>query len=224
MSELSHPRIVPFVGACLESDRVALVTGLAQGGNLHRALHLDRRRFDLCGRLQLSLDLLEGVAYLHCRKPPVIHLDLKSMNLVLDAEGRRLQICDFGLARKLRSCSAGCHDASYANVGGSPRYMPPECYDGSLGPPTEKSDVWSAGCVLVEIFGSCFPYAECSNVQQILKTMLVHRRGPTVPDSVQPPVREAIAGMLAFEAQRRSPIVQVLSEFRSRHAAAKDLA
>lgn len=219
MTELDHPRIVPFVGACLESGQVALVTGLAPGGNLHRALHVQRRQLVRRERLQLSLDLLEGVAHLHSRRPPVVHLDIKSMNLVLDAEGQRLLLCDFGLAQKLGVLGGHAGAAAKSGAGGSPRYMAPECYDSSLGPTTEKADVWSSACVLIEIFGSCLPYAECSNVQQILKTMLVHRRGPSVPISAEAPVRSAITSALAFEYHERPAVAQVLAQLRASEVA-----
>merc|ERR1719378_621965 len=102
------------------------------------------------------------------------------MNLVLDEEGQHLQICDFGLARVLRSRSQHLDGSTQDEAeripsrGGSQRYMSPECYDSDLGIITEKADVWSSGCILIEIFGEALPYAECSNAQQILNLMLVH--------------------------------------------------
>jgi serine/threonine protein kinase len=191
---------------------VALVTLLAPGGNLHRALHVQQRQLAPREQLRLSLDLMEGVAHLHSRQPPVVHLDLKSMNLVLDAEGQRIQLCDFGLARRLGEPGgrAGACDGPCSE--GSPRYMAPERYDSGLGPTTEKADVWSSACVLIEIFGGGLPHAECSNAQQILKALLVHRRGPSVPASAGAPVQSTIAGALAFEASERPTAAQVLAQ------------
>lgn len=222
ISELSHPRIVTFVGACLEPSRIALVTELAPGGNLHQALHVRQRRFSREECFQLSGELLEGVLYLHLQQPTIAHLDIKSMNLVLDAEGRHLQICDFGLARALcGSRGAGSTDLRERppSRAGSPRYMAPECYDGNLGAITEKADVWSSGCVLIELFGARLPYAECGNAQQILSAMLVHHTGPCVPSSLEAPVRSIANSMLAFEARRRPPIAQALPQLRAAAAA-----
>jgi len=217
IAELSHPRIVTFVGACLDPMHVALVTELAPGGNLHQALHVRQRRFGRGECLQLACELLEGVLYLHSQQPVIAHLDLKSMNLVLDAEGQHLQICDFGLARALGTFAEGPDvdpRERPPSRAGSPRYMAPECYDSSLGVITEKADVWSSGCVLMEIFGARLPYAECGNVQQILKAMLVHRCGPCIPVATEAPVRAIIAPMLAFEAWQRPAIAQVLPQLQ----------
>lgn len=227
IAELSHPRLVTFVGACLEPSSVALVTELAPGGNLHQALHVRRRSLQRHERFQLSIELLEGVRYLHARNPAIAHLDLKSMNLVLDADGQHLQICDFGLARVMVEQSerddgeAGGSSSSDTgrdrppSRGGSPRYMSPECHDSTLGELTVKADVWSSGCILIEIFGETLPYSECSNVHQILKLMLVHRCGPDIPSRVEAPVRSIIACTLAFEAQDRLAIAQVLLRLQS---------
>jgi tetratricopeptide (TPR) repeat protein len=224
MAQLCHPCIAVFVGASVEPGRLALVTELAAGGNLHQALHLKRRDYTRTQRFGLATDLLQGVRYLHTRTPPIAHLDLKSMNLVLDADGLHPRICDFGLARVLGSdggttgtfllCdspesspSGRCNPVSR---GGSPRYMAPECYDETLGPLTEKTDVWSSGCILIEIFGSCQPYAECSNVQQILKIMLVQHSPPTIPAEIEVNVAQCIHSMLVFDAAERMSVDEVL--------------
>ena len=76
LARLSHPRLVPLVGACLDSTQLALVTGLAPGGNLHHALHVRKHSFSREVCFQLATECLEGVRYLHSLQPPVLHLDL----------------------------------------------------------------------------------------------------------------------------------------------------
>merc|ERR1740138_920902 len=136
------------------------------------------------------------------------------MNLVLDEDGQHLQICDFGLSRALGWAPGGEGERPLSR-GGSPRYMSPECYDSNLGTLTEKADVWSSGCILIEIFGGTLPYAECSNVQQILKLMLVHHCGPSIPESIEASLRSVIQSTLAFEAQERQSIAQVLLQLQT---------
>jgi len=207
MAELSHPRLVPFVGAIFQSLGIALVTDLAAGGNLYQAIHVSQRQFRRSERFELSGDLFEGVRYLHFRQPAIVHLDLKSMNLLLNSEGRQLQICDFGLARVVGACG---FPTQLPADGGSPRHMPPECHDRTIGPVTVKADIWSAGCVLFEIFGECLPFAECSKVQQIIKALLVEKRGPKVPENVEESVRKLLDSVLSMEASTRPAAASVL--------------
>lgn len=210
-SELQHLRIVPFVGACLDSEaELALVTELALGGNLHQALHSRRYEWPLSTRLSLAGELLEALVYLHSRRPAVAHLDVKSMNVVLDADGQHLQLCDFGLAR-----AVGPDGEVSEFCGGSPRYMSPERHDSSLGSITVLADVWSAGCVFIELFGNAQPYADCSNAQQILTAILVHRCGPCIPDIIEAGIRDFTAAALTFEPQERPSAWQGLQQLRT---------
>jgi len=220
MMSLQHPRIVSFVGACMDPPRTALITEFAPGGNLHHALHVRRHHFSRDERFQLALDLSEGVMYLHSRDPSIAHCDLKSMNLVLDTRSQHLQICDFGLSRVL--CDHRCTERGDLQTcrGGSPRYMAPECHDPGLGPITEKVDVWACGCILIEIFGNVLPYAHCSNVQQIVNEMLVNHRSPVIPETVtEAPVRDVIRAMHAIAAEDRLDVA--LSRRRLQVAASK---
>jgi len=214
-SELRHPRLVAFVGACLEPESMALVTELALGGNLHQALHVKRFAISWHVRIQMAKELLEALVYLHSRRPAIAHLDVKSMNVVLDAEGQHVQLCDFGLARAL----LGPADEGLERVGGSPRYMAPECHDATLGIVTELADVFSAGCILLELFGNELPYSECSNAQQILTTVLVRRSGPTVPECITGALRDDVVSFaLTFEPTERPAAATVLQRLVSYEA------
>jgi len=206
MADLNHPRLIPFVGATFQSG-IVLVTALAAGGNLHQAIHANQRQFCRSERFELSGDLFEGVRYLHFRQPAIVHLDLKSMNLLLNSDGR-LQICDFGLARTLGAGTSGCPGS--LPEGGTARYMPPECHDATVGPITVKADIWSAGCVLIEIFGECLPFAECNGRQQIVKALLVDKCRPIVPESVEESVRRLLDAVLAMGASGRPAAASVL--------------
>merc|ERR1712146_249452 len=74
-------------------------------------------------RLQYAADAAEGMKYLHSRNPPLLHRDLKSLNILV--KGGRAKICDFGASKALQlggledeydldsSSSRGQHVRSY---------------------------------------------------------------------------------------------------------------
>ena len=74
-------------------------------------------------RLQYAADAAEGMQYLHSRNPPLLHRDLKSLNILV--KGGRAKICDFGASKALQlggledeydldsSSSRGQHVRSY---------------------------------------------------------------------------------------------------------------
>jgi serine/threonine-protein kinase len=92
----------------------------------------------------LALQLLEALAFAHAHQ--VAHLDVKPQNAIL-FPGDRLCLSDFGIARRLtRPC--------WASGSGTIGYLAPEQ---ALGRPSLRSDVFSAGLVVWELFGRHVP-------------------------------------------------------------------
>ena len=92
-------------------QRVTLGVGVASGV---ACASLGVQRATFC-RVSLTCVLLPAV--LHAQQPPIIHLDLKSQNVVLDA-ALSPKICDFGISLLANDTKTITH--------GSPMYMAPE--------------------------------------------------------------------------------------------------
>jgi CTD kinase subunit alpha len=92
----------------------------------------------------LAKQLFEGLDYLHRRG--VLHRDIKAANILVSNEGQ-LKLADFGLARFY----AKRRQLDYTNRVITIWYRSPELLLGETqyGPAV---DIWSAACVLVEIF------------------------------------------------------------------------
>ncbi len=71
-------------------------------GNLFEYLANPAVLLDEHTRLKMAKDIALGMVYLHQRKPPIIHKDLKSLNILVD-ELSRLKICDFGMQAHART-------------------------------------------------------------------------------------------------------------------------
>ena len=109
---------------------------------------------------------------MHSRQPMRVHRDLKSANVVLDAD-LNAKICDFGLTESMEKTHISRRDSE----GGSPRYMAPEVFD-SRQKLTEKIDVWALGCLFVEVMTNILPHADCSTIQQVAAKLIVKLEGP----------------------------------------------
>ncbi|CAA6671531.1 unnamed protein product [Spirodela intermedia] len=109
---------------------------LLHGGKAGRCL-------DWPARYKIAVDVAEGLSYLHndC-VPPVVHRDVKSTNILLDADFRA-RIGDFGVAKAVEAAK------SMSVIAGSLGYIAPE-YAYTLRV-SEKSDVYSFGVVLLEL-------------------------------------------------------------------------
>ena len=94
-----HRRVVLFHGAGrLSTGEIFLVSELMRGGDLTNLL-TGNLKVPWNHRLVIARDICAGMAFLHGKS--LIHRDLKSMNVLLDLNGRA-KIADFGLSRFTR--------------------------------------------------------------------------------------------------------------------------
>jgi len=174
LSRLKHPGIVNFLGASLKPPDVCIVQELAEGGSLYTLLHgagAENKPMKYVDILQYGLDIADAMAYLH---PTVVHRDLKSQNVLLDAN-RRAKVCDFGIA-KFKDKTLLTTVNSQA---GTPAYMAPELF--AAGDVSEKVDVFSYGVLLWECFTGCVPWDELSTPMQVIFAVGVQKQRLPVP-------------------------------------------
>jgi len=210
LKALRHPRLVAFIGASLSPPNLCIVTEFMSGGSLHHLLHKAKTALQISQQARIALQVAEGVAFLHSLTPPVVHRDLKSLNIVLDAE-YNAKICDFGLTQSMEKTHISLKDGGQ---GGSPRYMAPECYD-TKAKITEKVDVWAEGCILIEIFGGPLPYDDCQNIQQIVAKLLIDKEHPYIPHSLVEGVRPIVEDCFHFDLDKRTSAKDVYQRLRA---------
>ena len=142
ISKLRHRHIVQFYGACIKPPCLYMVTELMQT-DLFSALRRDIR-YEWTGIYgkQVAEGIASGLHYLHCRRPPVVHRDIKSPNILL-MEGLA-KIADVGVARTKASADMT------AQRGFTIAWAAPEVVYRRRA--TEKIDIWSFGIIIWEIF------------------------------------------------------------------------
>ncbi|KAI6671838.1 hypothetical protein NL676_006723 [Syzygium grande] len=125
-----HGNLVSLLGYCNDSKHMALIYEYMANGNLRQHLSVKMQPTEdhpevltWNKRLQIAVDAAQGLDYLHngC-KPPIIHRDLKTTNILLN-EDFRAKIADFGLSRAFVTESD-----SYVSTfpAGTPGYLDPE--------------------------------------------------------------------------------------------------
>lgn len=128
----------------------------------------------------------------------VLHRDLKGSNILLttDAQGLRVVITDFGLARTHYADNAPHSTSTLA--AGTPLYMSPEQLEG--GELTPASDLYSLGVLMYEMATGLPPYQGQSPLQVVVKRVKEER--PPAPSSVHPSIdprwESAILRCLAY--------------------------
>jgi serine/threonine protein kinase len=156
---LRHPQIMILMGVCRDLNptegSIGLIFELMESGSLYDLLHgvsedaLMNRPSDLISKLNLCLDIADGMCFLH--NSMIIHRDLKSANVLIGRDGR-CKIADFGLSTLKDSSSATQTPISMT----TPSWTDPEV---ALGANFSKaSDMYSFGVIVWEIFSGKIPW------------------------------------------------------------------
>ncbi|CAI9088530.1 OLC1v1022876C6 [Oldenlandia corymbosa var. corymbosa] len=150
LGRLHHRNLVNLVGYCAEKGQHILIYVYMSRGSLASHLYGEKNTplsWDV--RMQVALDVARGLEYLHDGAvPPVIHRDIKSSNILLDAS-MRARVSDFGLSRE------EIVDKNVSNIQGTFGYLDPEYI--STRNFTKKSDVYSYGVLLFELIAGRNP-------------------------------------------------------------------
>jgi len=148
LKRLSHKHLVSFVASYTDRESFCLILNPVAKGVLKSVLESQSHERPLPEEdiifLRRSFGCLAtALAYLHGEK--VRHKDIKPGNILLN-DGA-VYLCDFGVSR---DWSDSDHSTTTGDIiKATWRYCAPEVSD--LDPRNEKSDIWSLGCVFLEL-------------------------------------------------------------------------
>lgn len=151
-----HPNITTILGITSDSRVLVLEEAIS---DLHQMIKNQKRSLSLAIARRWSRELLDGVAYLHSIS--VVHRDLKPSNMLIFKD-MTLKLGDFGLAREAAPTESLPVRREICTLW----YRAPELIMGDASY-TSRIDVWSAGCILLEMLvGRC---ATAGRVEEVCK-------------------------------------------------------
>ncbi|KIM28334.1 hypothetical protein M408DRAFT_140026 [Serendipita vermifera MAFF 305830] len=173
LKNLNHPNIVKYKGFVKTKEFLNIILEYCENGSLQNIC----KRF---GKFPESLvavyisQVLHGLVYLHDQG--VIHRDIKGANILTNKDGC-VKLADFGVSTTQVSDSA---------VVGSPYWMAPEVIEQQGA--TTASDIWSVGCVVVELLEGKPPYHFLDPMPALFR--IVQDDCPPIPDGASPIVKD----------------------------------
>ncbi|KAG6031408.1 negative regulator of the PHO system [Claviceps sp. Clav32 group G5] len=161
MKELKHENIVALYDVIHTENKLMLVFEFMDG-DLKRYMDVNGERGALQPNVIKSFmyQLLKGIEFCHHNR--VLHRDLKPQNLLINSKGV-LKLGDFGLARAF-----GIPVNTFSNEVVTLWYRAPDVLLGSRTYNT-SIDIWSAGCIMAEMFTGRPLFPGTTNEDQIVR-------------------------------------------------------
>jgi serine/threonine protein kinase len=218
LTEIEHESLVHVHDFFSEIDRQYLVTEAVEGPSLGETLAGNQTPFSVDEVMRWADELLDGLNYLHTRKPPIIHRNINPSNLKLDPTGK-VKLVGVGLDAGNDSDFATAYHAE-----GDLRYSPLEQiwpgldaasqkaitnhYDDRAErilkqPLDERSDIYSLGATLYYLITGAEPVDPIERSIEILEGKLDPLREPSSVDSRIPPEISDVL-MKALEIKREN--------------------
>ncbi|XP_071719600.1 uncharacterized protein [Rutidosis leptorrhynchoides] len=205
LKRLRHSNVLLYIGVVTSPPHLCIVTEFLPRGSLFQILHKSTIRFDWRHRLQMTVDIAEGMNYLHQCNPPIVHSNLNSSCLLVD-KNWSVKVGDIGLSRIKRPMYIKIEIWKRA-----PQWMAPEVLRNEQA--DEKSDVYSYGVVLWELATERVPW-DGLNAMQVVGTVGFMNRRLEIPKDVDPQLASLIESCLCREPQCRPSFQEILCNLK----------
>jgi len=197
-AQLSHPNIVPIFSVDERDGIVFFVMGLVDGESL--AARIARGPLSIADARRILGDVAGALAYAHAHG--VVHRDVKPDNILIEREGGRPMVTDFGIARAVEA------DSRLTVTGiavGTPAYMSPEQALGERDV-DGRSDIYSLGVVAYQALSGVLPF-HASNTPAMMMKHISETPRPlrSLRADIPAPLEGAIARALVKRPEDRWP-------------------
>ncbi|XP_016985074.1 mitogen-activated protein kinase kinase kinase 4 isoform X3 [Drosophila rhopaloa] len=202
---IKHNNLVRYYGIEVHREELLIFMELCSEGTLESLVELTGNLPEALVR-RFTAQLLAGVSELH--KHGIVHRDIKTANIFLVDGSNSLKLGDFGSAVKIQAHTTV--PGELQGYVGTQAYMAPEVFtktnsDGH----GRAADIWSVGCVVVEMASGKRPWAQFdSNFQIMFKVGMGEK--PQAPESLSQEGHDFVDHCLQHDPKARLTAVELL--------------
>ncbi|KAF8922634.1 kinase-like domain-containing protein [Mucidula mucida] len=175
LKDLDHPNIVQYLGFEETPANLSIFLEYVPGGSIGSCL-LKHGKFAEDVTKSFTKQILSGLEYLHSKG--ILHRDLKADNILVEMSGV-CKISDFGISKRTQDTAGGAETAMQGTV----FWMAPEVVNPQGKGYNFKVDIWSVGCVVLEMWAGTRPWQGDEMVAVMFKLYQL-RQPPPVPEGI----------------------------------------
>ncbi|KAL0575828.1 mitogen-activated protein kinase kinase kinase [Marasmius crinis-equi] len=174
LKDLDHPNIVQYLGFEETSANLSLFMEYLPGGSI-RGVLLKYGKLNEDVTISFTGQVLSGLEYLHSKG--ILHRDLRADTISVGMDGV-CKISDFGISKRI----AG-GDGAETPMQGTVYWMAPEVINTEGKPYNFKVDIWSLGCVVLEMLTGTRPWTG-DEMFAVMFKLYQEKQPPPVPSGV----------------------------------------
>ncbi|PPQ73534.1 hypothetical protein CVT26_010345 [Gymnopilus dilepis] len=175
LRDLDHPNIVQYLGFEETPSNLSIFLEYVPGGSVGSCLHKHGKFNDNVTR-SFTGQILSGLEYLHSKG--ILHRDLKADNILVEMSGV-CKISDFGISKRTDDLDGGAFTAMQGTV----FWMAPEVVNTQKKGYNFKIDIWSVGCVVLEMWAGMRPW-NGEEMFAVMFKLYQSKQPPPVPEDV----------------------------------------
>lgn len=208
LKEINHENIVRYLGSSTDESYLNIFLEYVPGGSVQSMLS-SYGPFEEPLIRNFIRQVLIGLSYLHGED--IIHRDIKGANILIDIKGT-VKISDFGISKKVDNVDIDDDGQKKgerrASLQGSVYWMAPEVVKQTAY--TKKADIWSVGCLIVEMFTGKHPFPDFSQMQAIFK--IGTHITPQIPEWCTSEAKDFLARTFELDYEQRPDAIDMLAE------------
>ena len=201
---LKHKNIVQYLDSSLDQSCLNIFLEYVPGGSV-AALLSNYGAFEEELVRNFVKQILTGLNYLHERG--IIHRDIKGANILVDNKGG-VKISDFGISKKKVTNDLLGNASARQSLQGSVFWMAPEVVKQE--PYTRKADIWSLGCLVVEMLTGSHPFPSLNQMQAIFK--IGSSVTPEIPEDITAEAHKFLSLTFEIKSAARPSAAELLRE------------